>query len=97
MIRYFSASMVFFGIVFLLGGIFMRQYKLWANRLLTIFSVFFIIKLWFFILYGGMAIAQDTKLGFAVVPAVLLAIFCSAPSVLLIWFLNKRNIRQHFS
>ncbi len=92
-----AGSVALLSVGFLFGGIFLRQYKLWASRLLTVFSILLIITTWYFALSAGTVIAAQEQAGFVVVIFAFLALIGSVPPALLIGFLNRSKIRQHFS
>ena len=89
--------MVSIGALFLLGGIFLRKYKMWANRLVSIISGLIFVGIWsLMITMYSMTINQEGLLIFSV-GAIMTAIFWSAPLAVLIWFLNKKKIKVYFA
>lgn len=89
--------MVVLGTFYLVGGLFIMKYKLWANRLITILSCLVIVIIW------GLMISLSNQIGKAdgmsafSIAAIFNALLWSAPIGFLIWFLNKKVIRKHFS
>lgn len=87
--------MVAIGIFYLIGGLNIRKYKLWAKRLVTFLSAFLIVVIWgLMILIASMVNGFDLQ--FFGIAAMITAVFWSTPLGLLVWFLNKKDIKKHF-
>src|SRR5690606_6404338 len=43
---YFSAGMVLIGMLYFIGGLTLRKYKLWANQLTTYLSILLLALIW---------------------------------------------------
>ena len=89
--------MVTIGIIYLLGGINIRRYKLWANRLVTYISALLIVLIWGLMVTFSIMAAQQEEMGIVITGSILNAIFWSTPIGLLIRFLNKETIIKHFA
>lgn len=89
--------MVCFGIIYMVGGIFIRKYRLWANRLISILSALFILIIFGLMITISISAGQDEGMGLFSVGAILVGIFWSTPLGFLIWFLNKQKIKKHFT
>jgi hypothetical protein len=90
--------MITVGLFYLIGGLFVRKYKLWANRLVSIISVLQIIIIWSLMITMFIAAHKQEGImsGFSY-GAIGTALFWSTPIGLLIWFLNKNQIKKHFA
>jgi hypothetical protein len=89
-------TMILFGIFFLIGGIFIRKLKLWANYMVSIVSSIFTILLWF-VSISFYIKAIDPGFIFFKVILIVTSFFFSAPLLLLVWFLNKSNVKSQFN
>lgn len=85
------------GAFFLIGGLFMRQYKLWANRLLTILSILIIIIVCASVIGMSTLKFDQMDLNLFRLTNVLFIFLSGVPMGLLIWYLNKRDIRKYFN
>lgn len=88
--------MISVGILFLIGGIYLRKYKLWANKLITVLSGLLVLIIWAVMLLLAISVFTSVEYKFFGVLFILNAIIWSTPLVLLIRFLNKSRIKQHF-
>jgi hypothetical protein len=87
-------AMAVLGVFFLIGGIFLQKFKLWANQLVSIVSVLFIVAL----------IGSCTTLAFATFAndplftmiSIFIIIAWSFPVGILIGFLNKKRVKALF-
>lgn len=89
--------MIALGVIYLIGGVFLRKFHLWANRLITVASGLVIV------LYWGVMIALSIIVrdrfggpGWIWGGTILSAISWSIPMGLLIRFLNRNDIKAHF-
>jgi len=89
--------MVLIGILYFIGGLNIRKYKLWANRLVTYISLLLILLMWALMI--AMSIMTSGQQGMEIfsVGAIITAIIWSTPLGLLIWFLNRAKIKKHFA
>jgi hypothetical protein len=83
--------MIAFGVLYLIGGIYLRNYKLWANRLLTIVTIVVITAIWM-----GSAFVSIRMTGAIFGLNLVPILFWTAIHGLLIWYLNKKSVRMHF-
>ena len=92
----FGLSMVLFGLLFLIGGIFLTKYKNWARvSLITLASIFILGQI--FILIIIMSLVFNKSIYFLSSIGIIIAIlFCITISFSLIIFLNKKQIKKHF-
>jgi hypothetical protein len=89
--------MVVIGFFYLFGGLNIRKYKLWANKLVTYLSLPIIVIIWILMITMFLStVGQNDMLIFSI-GAFLTALFWSTPIGLLIWFLNHHKIKKHFS
>jgi len=89
-------SMVIIGIIYLLGGIFIRKQKLWANRLVSLISGILFLVVWGLSIFMFSAMIGQAELHTFRIGTIVTALFWSIPLVLLIWYLNKKSILKHF-
>ena len=92
----FGLSMVIFGLLFLIGGIFLTKYKNWARvSLITLSSIFILGQM--FILIIVMSLVFNKSIYFLSSIGIIVAIiFFIAISFSLVIFLNKKQIKEHF-
>lgn len=98
---------IIFGILFLIGGIYLRKFKLWACWLISGLTLFIVVSIWYFTYFfdqwlqtlsthftqAWLAAGQDSYQSGNMYAS---AIFWTAPCLFLIWFLNKKDMRIHF-
>ena len=89
--------MVVVGILLLIGGLFLRRYKRWANYLVTGFSALLLLALWGAIIAVVFALQPREELAFFRAGVPLVGVVLSIPLAWLIWFLNKRDVKGQFS
>lgn len=89
--------MLFIGIAYLIGGIFIRKYKLWANQMVSGLSVLIILIIWGLMIAMSISTGQQEGLEIFSFGALINALVWSTPVGLLIWFLNKKKIKKHFA
>tara|TARA_R110002051_G_scaffold86730_2_gene152827 strand:+ start:1647 stop:2114 length:468 start_codon:yes stop_codon:yes gene_type:complete len=89
--------MLLIGIAYLIGGIFIRKYKLWANRLVSGLSTLIFLIIWGLMIAMSISVGQQDGMEVFSYGAILNAFFWSTPIALLIWFLNKKKIKKHFA
>ena len=87
-------TMVALGLLYLIGGIFLCKYKMWANRLVTVISILIILSIIGFIVASIIEMNGESNLFFF---AIIGTIICAIPFGLLVRFLNKKAIKQHFN
>ncbi|MCQ0110434.1 hypothetical protein SAMN04487906_2961 [Zhouia amylolytica] len=88
--------MLLIGIAYLIGGIFIRKYQLWANKMVSGLSALIFLIIWGLMIAITISIGQQDGMGVFSYGAILNALFWSTPIALLIWFLNKKKIKKHF-
>lgn len=84
------------GMCFLIGGINLRKYKLWANRLISILSLILICIIWFLMITIFSIFYSSSGLDVLSYSAIFSAIIWSVPLIILIRFLNNNEIEMHF-
>jgi hypothetical protein len=89
-------AMVVIDIVYLIGGLYLRKYKLWANRLLTYFSGLLILLTWSIMIYIVSLIPAFEFKTFISIFGVICSVFWTAPLGILIWYLNRKKVIAHF-
>ena len=88
--------MLTIGIAYLISGIFIRKYKLWANRLFTVLSCLMIVIIWILMIAIFISSRQVEEMAFFSYFMIFNALFWTTPIALLIRFFNKKKIKQHF-
>jgi len=91
------STLITIGIILLIGGIFFKKYKLWANRLVMIITCVFIIMVWAFFYLLVNTLNKENAAAFLVVFCIILTVMFTIPLVLFIRFLNLKRIKQHFN
>lgn len=94
---YMCLVMVSNGILYLVGGLNIRKYKLWANKLVTYLSLLLIAIIWTFMIAISSKTAGHSEMEIFRAGAIITALFWSTPIGLLIWFLNRQKIKKHFA
>jgi hypothetical protein len=89
--------MLFLGTAYLIGGIFIRKYKLWANQMVSGLSVLIILIIWGLMIVISISTGEQDNLELFSYGALINALVWSTPVALLIWFLNKNKIKKHFA
>lgn len=89
--------MVVIGILYFIGGLNIRKYKLWANRLVTYISFLLVVFIWTLMIAMSTMTAGQNEMDIFSVGAIITALFWSTPIGLLIWFLNRQKIKKHFA
>jgi hypothetical protein len=88
--------MVAIGSAYLLGGLFIKKYKLLANRFLTVVSGVQVLIVWTIMLIIRTSFGQEPELQILNIWTIVVAITWTIPFGLLIWYLNKKDIVKHF-
>ena len=88
--------LVLIGIAYLLGGIFIQRYKLWANRLVTAISALQVLFVWLIMVIVRSSFAEQEGLEILSVWTIAVALIWTLPFGLLIWFLNKKGVIRNF-
>ncbi|MCP9764122.1 hypothetical protein [Lacihabitans soyangensis] len=93
---YMCLIMVTIGVLYLIGGLSVQKYKLWANKLVTYISAILLILIWTFMVVMLRMTAEHESMKLFNIGIIISAVFWSTPIGLLIWFLNQGNIKKHF-
>lgn len=93
---YMCLVMVTIGVLYLIGGLNIRKYKLWANKLVTYLSLLLIVLIWTLMIAMSTMTAGQNEMEIFSVGAIITALLWSTPIGLLIWFLNRQKIKKHF-
>lgn len=88
--------MLIIGIAYLVGGIFIRKYKLWANKMVSGLSILIFLIIWGLMIAMSISVGQQDGMEIFSYGAIFNALFWSIPIGLLIWFLNRKKIKTHF-
>lgn len=94
--RYFDTIAIIglaMGLLLLGGGIYIAKYKNWARLLVIITSIVLILAAWVLMYFISVSAPEGI---FKYWPFIV-ALGWSAPIVLLIWYLNKGNVKKHFN
>ena len=87
--------MLFLGIAFLIGGVYIRYYRLWANKMISILSFIVIMIIWSLMITKSPSTELE-EVTQVISMYVIQALFWSTPMVILVWFLNMKEIKKHF-
>jgi hypothetical protein len=88
--------MIVVGIIYFFGGLFIQQYKLWANRLVTVISVVQLFIVWSIMLVIRASFGQEPGLEILNILPIIVALVWKIPFGILIWFLNKKSVLNYF-
>jgi hypothetical protein len=88
--------MVAIGTSYLLGGLFIQKYKLWANRFVTVISGIQVLIVWTIMLITRASFGKEPGLEILNIWTIVVATTWTLPFGALIWFLNKKNIVVYF-
>lgn len=96
--HYFQFCLVFvlIGLLFLISGIFLNKYKNWAKNLTLFLSGTLIFSIWLLMIILSYTISSHEFLKYFIVGTVMTAIIFSTPFILLIIYLSKKKISEHF-
>ena len=89
--------MLIIGIAFLISGLFVRKYKLWASRMVSILSFIIMLIIWGLMISMSISTGQQEGMEVFSYGAIINALFWSTPLGLLIRFLNKKEVKKHFA
>lgn len=89
-------TMVLIGLILFISGIYIKKFKLWANHLLTYLSIILIIIIWSLMIAFFVMFSKQNESNLFKVSSIISAVLWSTPFILLIWYLNKPNIKKHF-
>ena len=88
--------MVALGFLYLYGALNLRRYYGWASKLVSAISLFLIIFIWTTLMGLFSSVDGTTELKVFRLAAIASAVVWSVPLALLIWYLNRENIKKHF-
>lgn len=94
--RQMCLMMITIGVLYLVSGLYLRKFKLWANRLMTIVSVILILVIWSSMIAVYLAVLKIHEIRLFGLFAIFSAVIWSVPIILLIRFLNKNRIKSFF-
>jgi hypothetical protein len=94
-IYYLFLVIIILGGLFLIGGLNIRKYKLWANRLVSILSMFSILIIWSLMLSLSTVVYKE-GISYSLV-VLFFSFILSIPFVYLFWFLNRKINKMHFN
>lgn len=92
----FCLVMGIVGLLYLIGGMYMRKYKMWANYLVTTISSLLIIVIWLLVSLASISTPDIYEIDFLSLSVITVALFWSAPLAVLIWYLNRKKVRKYF-
>lgn len=95
--QYLLLIIVVLGILFLIGGIQLMKYKLWAKKLLIGASFALIALITSLLILGIFTAFTENEMVFALIPITFIWLVFTIPLSFLIRFLNKKNIQVHFN
>lgn len=89
--------MLTIGTTYLIGGIFIRKYKIWANKLVSGLSALIILIIWGLMISMSVSTREQEGLEIFSYGALFNALVWSTPVGILIWYLNRKKIKKHFA
>lgn len=92
----FCLTFVFIGVLYFIGGINLKKYKLWAKNLIVILSVCLIIISLAFVILGINTYIADKGMLFFMILSIFMGIAFSIPLFFLIRYLNKKGMKELF-
>jgi magnesium-transporting ATPase (P-type) len=96
-IQYFLLLLVAIGILFLIGGIQLMKYKIWAKKLLLTLSIVLISAFTLILILAIHSAYVDNDALFALIPIAFIWLAFTLPLFFLIRFLNKETIQKHLN
>lgn len=94
-IQYFLLLLVAIGILFLIGGIQLMKYKMWAKKLLLTLSIVLIGVLSIVLILAIYSAYVDNDALFALIPISFVWLAFTLPLWFLILFLNNESVQKH--
>jgi hypothetical protein len=94
---YFRAGMVLIGMLYFIGGLTLRKYKLWANQLTTYLSILLLALIWIVTIAISRITTESPEMEVYRIMPFFSGLFWTVPFGLLIWFLNRQDIKKHFA
>lgn len=88
--------MLFVATTYLIGGFFLKKQKLWANILVSIFSVILILVIWGTLIAMIYSFKEQENIVIASSICIFTGLVCSAPLLFFIQFLNKKQVKSQF-
>lgn len=89
--------MLTIGVAYLISGLFIRKYRLWANRLVTVLLSLMIVIIWVLMIAIFISSRHVEEMKIFSYFTLFNALFWSTPIGLLIWFFNKKKIKKYFT
>jgi hypothetical protein len=89
--------MVVIGAIYLIGGFFLRRYRQWANRLVSAMSIVIVLAMFAVMLSLAVNMRHDHQVRFLWWFPLVVALAASTPLVLLVRYLNREEIKHHFT
>lgn len=89
---YMCVIMVIIGLFYLIGGLNIQKYKLWANKLVTYMSIGLLLLLWF-LMYEMTSITQIHAFN---IGAFTSTVVWSMPIIIIIGYLNTKSVKRNF-
>ena len=90
-------SLVIIGILFLISSINIRKHKKWSIVLVSTVAVIILINIWIFFVSMVLSIIGQNGMNIFIIIPILISSVISIPLIILIRFLNKKEIKSHFS
>ncbi|RYZ91758.1 MAG: hypothetical protein EOO68_23615 [Moraxellaceae bacterium] len=90
-------TMVSIGLASLFAGIYLRKYKLWASKLISLTCCVMIVMFWIISLSSISTIIKENGPMIILIFCVVFGVIVSIPLIILIRFLNLKRIKQHLS
>lgn len=88
---------IIISVLFLIGGINLKKFKLWSIHLITVVGVLNILTSVVMLYYANELLANVDSLNIWNTGLLTNVIIWSIPVVVLIWYIHKRDVKKHFS
>lgn len=89
-------TMIALGVLFAIGAYQMKKLRLWANKLLSLISLFLILAIWFISLATLIGMRNFDATLAAKFIAIATAIAWTIPFICLIQYLNRKDVKNCF-
>lgn len=90
-------TMMAIGGICFVGGLFLRKYRRWASRLITAITALLILGLWWMMAGMSHSMRSDLQVQALWFFPFAVAIAFTIPLALVIRFLNRSGIKEHFA
>jgi len=92
--NYIAGTALIFALGFLISGLFISRYKNWARKMGQLIAGLIVIGIWALMIFMNTNSVLEEPFSFF---PLFVALFWSIPPIILIFYLNKDKIKQHFA